>query len=112
MELEILPGLVVGDGDVVVIVLLLLHVIINFFGDFWFVRDLYMQSLNPLGGTIEVLTQFVQFLSIQTFNRHFVVDLVHKSIVHDVLDPLFFGDLSKFVSTGGIGVLFSGDGEK
>ena len=33
-------------------------------------------------------------------------------IVHDVLDPLFFGDLSKFVLTGGIRVLFSGDGEK
>ena len=85
---------------------------IYFFGDFGFIPDFPMQSLNPLGGTIEVLTQFVQFLSVQTFNRYFVVDLVHESVVHDFLDALFFGDLSKFVSTGGIGELFSGDGEK
>ena len=112
MELELLPGLVDVHGDVVTTVHLLLHVIIYFFGDFGFVPDLPMQRLNSLDGTIEVLTQFVQFLSIQTFNRYFVVDLVHESVVHDVLDALFFGDLSKFVSTGGIGVLFSGDGEK
>ena len=71
-----------------------------------------MESLNPLGRTIEVFTQFIQFLGAQTFNRHFVVDLVHKCVVHDVHDALFFGNLSKFVPTGGIGVFPSGDGEK
>ena len=41
-----------------------------------------------------------------------MVNLVYKGVVHDVLDALFFGDLSKFISTGGIGEPFSRDGEE
>ena len=41
-----------------------------------------------------------------------MVNLVHEGVVHDVLDALLFGDLSKFISTGGIGEPFSRDGEE
>ena len=41
-----------------------------------------------------------------------MVDLVLECVVHDIQDALFFGDLSKFVPTGGIGVFLIGDGEK
>ena len=112
MELELLSGLVDVDGDVVTIVHLLLDVTIYLFGNIGFIGNLDIKSTNPLGGTIVVFTQFIQFLGVQTFNRHFVVDLVHKCVVHDVHDALFFGDLSKLIPTGGIGVFLSGDCEK
>ena len=64
MKLELLSVLVDVHGDVITIVHLFLHKIIYFFGDFRLVPDLPMQSLNPFRGTIEVLTQFFQFLSV------------------------------------------------
>ena len=94
MKLVLLPGLVEVDGDVVAIVHMLLDVTVHLGSNIWRVD---VESSNPLGGTIVVFTQLTQVLSVQALHRHFVVDLVHKGIVHDIQDPFLLGDWGKFL---------------
>ena len=58
MELVLLFGLMAVDGDVVATVHLLPDVIIHLIGNVGFFEDLDMESKDPLGGTVEIFTQF------------------------------------------------------
>ena len=41
-----------------------------------------------------------------------MIEFVHECMGHDVQDALLFSDLSKFITTGRIGVFLSGDGKE
>ena len=44
--------------------------------------------------------------------EHFVIDFVQEYVVHNVQDASLFSDLSKFITTGRIGVFLLGDSEE
>ena len=45
-----------------------------------------MQGLDPLGGSEEVLSKFLQlFFVLQVFDKDFVVDLIHDGVLNDLL---------------------------
>ena len=112
MKLVLHPGLINVNEDVFHIVHLLPDVSIHIIGNVGFVVDLVMESMDSLSGTFKIFTQFVQVLGVQTLNRHFVIEFVHECMGHDVQDALLFSDLSKFITTGRIGVFLSGDGKE
>ena len=41
-----------------------------------------------------------------------MIDFVQEYVVHNVQDASLFSDLSKFITTGRIGVFLSGDGKE
>ena len=43
--------------------------------------------MDPLGGTVIIFAQSLQVLGVQALNRHLVVELVHKGVIHDIRDP-------------------------
>ena len=65
MKLVLLPGLIDVDEDVVPIVHLLPDLVIYLIGNVVFVRDLDMESMDSLSGTVEIFTQFIQVLGVQ-----------------------------------------------
>ena len=103
MKLVLLPGLIDVDEDVVPIVHLLPDLVIYLIGNVVFVRDLDMESMDSLSGTVEIFTLFVQVLGVQALNSNLVVEFVHEGVVHDIRDPFLLCDLGKFVTNGRVG---------
>ena len=64
MKLELLPGLVGVDGDEVAVLHLPLDISVHFSSNFRLVRYLYMDSMNPFGSPVMILTQFVQVFGV------------------------------------------------
>ena len=68
--------------------------------------------MDPLGGIVMIFAQSLQVLGVQALNRHLVVELVYKGVVHDIRDPILLGELGEFITTGRVRELLRGDSEK